>query len=48
MKIRPATAELSHADGQAERHDDANSRFRNFANAPKNQHVNVVYGKSCC
>jgi hypothetical protein len=27
MKIRPVGAELFHEDGQAARHDEANSRF---------------------
>jgi hypothetical protein len=27
MKIRPVGAELFHADGQTERHDEANSGF---------------------
>jgi hypothetical protein len=36
MKTRPVGAQLFHADGQTDRHDEANSRFRNFANAPKN------------
>jgi len=27
MKIRPAGAELFHADGKADRHNEANSRF---------------------
>ena len=39
MKIRPVGAELSHAerrtDGRKDRHNEANSRFRNFVNAPK-------------
>jgi uncharacterized protein YjbI with pentapeptide repeats len=34
MKIRPVGAELFHADGRTDRHDKANSLFRNFANAP--------------
>jgi hypothetical protein len=38
MKIRPVGAEMFHADrraeGRTDRHDEANSRFRNFANAP--------------
>jgi hypothetical protein len=37
MKIRPVGAELFHADGRTDRHDEANSRFHNFANAPKKQ-----------
>jgi len=47
MKIRLLGAELFHAhratngetdrraDGRTDRHDEVNSRFRNFANAPK-------------
>ena len=27
MKIRPMEAELFHADGRKDRHDEANSRF---------------------
>jgi hypothetical protein len=27
MKFRPVGAELFHADGQTDRHDEANSRF---------------------
>jgi len=27
MKILPVEAEFSHADGQTDRHDEANSRF---------------------
>ena len=34
MKIGPVTAELIHADGQTDRHDEAT---RNFANAPINE-----------
>ena len=30
MKIRPVGAELSHADGRTDRHDEANSRFSQF------------------
>jgi len=29
-KIRPVGAELFHADGQADRHDDVNSRCSHF------------------
>jgi hypothetical protein len=32
-KIRPVGAQLFHADGRT--YDEADSRFRNFANAPK-------------
>jgi hypothetical protein len=30
MKIRPVGAELFHADGRTDRHEDANSRFSQF------------------
>ena len=30
MKIRPVGAELFHADGRTDRHDDANRRFSQF------------------
>ena len=30
MKINPVEAELFHADGQADRHDKANSHFLQF------------------
>jgi hypothetical protein len=30
MKIRPVGAELFHADGQTNGHDEANSRFSQF------------------
>jgi hypothetical protein len=33
MKIRPVGAELYLADGQTVRHNEASSRFRNFAKA---------------
>ena len=35
MITRPVGAELFHADGRTDRQDEANSRFRNFVNAPK-------------
>jgi hypothetical protein len=30
MKIRPVTAELFHADGRTDRHEEANGRFMQF------------------
>ena len=36
MIIRSVGAELFHADLQTDSHDEANSRFRSFANSPKN------------
>jgi hypothetical protein len=35
-KIRPVIAELFHADRPADGHDEANSHFSQFVNAPKN------------
>ena len=44
IKIRPVGAELFHAVGQIDRHtaghDEASSRFPNFANVPKNANRN--------
>jgi len=37
MEIRLMGAELFYADRRTERHDEVNSRFRNFANGPINQ-----------
>jgi len=31
IKIRPLVAEFLHADGQKDRHDEANSRFSQFS-----------------
>jgi len=35
MKIRPVGAELFHADGQTDNHDEVNSRSCNFTKATK-------------
>ena len=35
MNIRPAGGELFHDEGQTDRHDKANSLFRNSAKAPQ-------------
>jgi hypothetical protein len=35
MKIHPVGDRLFHADGQTDRHDDANSHFLKFVNVPK-------------
>jgi len=35
MKIPSAGAELFHADGRMDGHDEANSHFSQFANSPK-------------
>jgi len=32
--------------GRTDRYDEANSRFSEFFNAPKNQSVNAVYGNN--
>jgi len=34
MKISPVEAELFHADGQTDGHDEANSRFSKFCERP--------------
>jgi len=34
MKIRPVEAELFHAEGQTDRHDEANSRFSQVYEGP--------------
>ena len=36
MTIRPVGAELFHADGRTDRHDEANRRSSHFASDPKN------------
>ena len=52
-KIRPLGGELFYADGRTDRHDEANNRFRNFANVP-NKHsfldwlLNIVLNKYHC
>jgi len=35
MKIRPVGAEFFHADRRTDRHDEADSRFSKFFEAPK-------------
>jgi hypothetical protein len=37
LKIRPLEAALFHADGQTDRHDEANSRFQEFCESAKNE-----------
>jgi hypothetical protein len=44
MKIRPIGAELFYANRWTDRHDEANSPFRTFANAPENNQL-MLYGK---
>jgi hypothetical protein len=34
MNIHPVGAEVFHVDGQTDRHDEANSRFSQFSEAP--------------
>jgi hypothetical protein len=41
MKIRPLEGGLLHADGQTD--DKARVIFVNFANAPKNRNIQLVY-----
>jgi len=42
MKIHPVEADLSHADRDTDRYDEAYSRFSHFANAPTK-----VLGRCC-
>jgi len=37
VKILVVGAELLHADGQTNKHDEANSRFSEFAKGPKSE-----------
>ena len=37
MKIRPVAAKMFHANRQTDRHEQANSRFSQFCEAPKNE-----------
>jgi hypothetical protein len=39
MKIRLVEADVSHMDGQTDRHHEANGRFSKFANATKYTHI---------
>jgi hypothetical protein len=39
MKIRPVGAELFRADRQTDRHEAANKRFSQIANAPRNHGI---------
>ena len=41
MKIRPVRAELFHAVGRTDRHDECNSRFRQSCEGAKN--VTIIY-----
>ena len=43
-KIHALGAELYHADGRTDEHDEASSLFRNWANAPKHNHRIVENG----
>jgi hypothetical protein len=42
MKILPVGAELFHAHGQRDRHEEAIVAFRNFANGSKNRSILVL------
>jgi hypothetical protein len=43
MKIRSVGAELFHADGPTDGHDESNSLFRNFVKTPKNWFTNLKW-----
>jgi hypothetical protein len=42
MKIRPVGAEMVHADGQTDRHNEANSRFSQFSERTQKRGINLV------
>jgi len=42
MKIRLVEAELSHADGGTDRHDEANSHFLQFCKLSKKRNVHLL------
>jgi hypothetical protein len=41
IKIRAVGTELFHADRPTDEHDEANSRFRYFANAPEKPYFHI-------
>jgi len=43
MKIRPVGVELYHVGERADGHDEADNRFPQFWNAPKNEHKREPY-----
>jgi hypothetical protein len=43
MKIRPAEADMSHADGRADRHDEAYSRFAKFFERAQKEYIESQY-----
>ena len=47
IKIRPVEAKMFHVERRANRHDETNSRFRNFAKAPKSAVTCRTYTISC-
>ena len=47
MKIRTVGAELFHAGGRTDRHDEANSGFRSFANLLKSPSASLSPGFQC-
>ena len=47
MKICQVRAELFHADGRTDRHDEAYIRFSNFANVPKNFSPSTLSMSTC-
>jgi hypothetical protein len=47
MKIRPVGAELFHADGQTEKHDELKATSCNFVNAHKKTKIILFYFVQC-
>jgi hypothetical protein len=48
MKILPVEAELFHADGRTDRHDEFNSRFSEFEKVPKMRELGSVVSIATC
>ena len=48
MTIRPVGAEMFHADGQTDRHDEANSCRSQFANTPNKSTTHYSYSVVFC
>jgi len=42
MKIRPVAAQLFHTDRRTDRHDEADSRFPQFSETPKNYNIVIL------
>jgi len=43
MKISPVGADLFHADGRTDRHDEANSRFSKFCKIANDELISLLF-----